>query len=176
MAWHGRVHVVTCHALPPTPRVTRRVLSHSSSSTQTRGTPLSSCTSSRKSLHAHTRARARATRVTDAHESHCWCDASSGFLRDRGAAWRGLHGRRMQLASGGYDAHSYASSASSSAQQEIGAGAGANDSPWGPTPPAFAQLPRIEYVMTPSDKTAASKQRDQTDQAEQPRELFACGI
>ena len=48
----------------------------------------------------------------------------------------------MQLQSGGgYDQHSHASG-------QLG------DSPWGPTPPAFAQLPRIEYVMTPSDKSA----------------------
>jgi len=34
------------------------------------------------------------------------------------------------------------------------------DSPWGPTPPPFPQLPRTEYVLTPSDPKAGVLSRD----------------
>ena len=34
------------------------------------------------------------------------------------------------------------------------------DSPWGPTPPPFPQLPRTEFVLTPSDPKAGVLSRD----------------
>ena len=43
------------------------------------------------------------------------------------------------------------SDASATAIAATSVGAGVGDSPWGPTPPAFAQLPRLDFVMTPSD-------------------------
>ena len=38
--------------------------------------------------------------------------------------------------------------AAAAASTSVGAGVG--DSPLGPTPPAFAQLPRLDFVMIPS--------------------------
>jgi len=41
-----------------------------------------------------------------------------------------------------------------------GAGAGAGDEPWGPTPPAFPNLPRMDFMLTPSDSSAGMLSRD----------------